>query len=195
LEHEETRDLIKKVTTGENLSARQKKFAEKTHYRDIAIIILLLNTGIRVSECVGIDLNDINFELKSIKILRKGMKEQIIYFSDDVEQTLKDYIDLERKHLLLNNENEDALFISLKHCRISARSVENLVKKFASGVSAKNITPHKLRSTYGTALYNKTGDISLVASVLGHTNVNTTKAYYSETTQERIKDAMTKKPY
>ena len=75
--------------------------------------------------------------------------------------------------------HENALFISQKNTRITVRSVERLVQKYASTVTAKHITPHKLRSTYGTSLYQETGDIYLVADVLGHKNVNTTKKHYA----------------
>ena len=76
--------------------------------------------------------------------------------------------------------HEDALFLSLQKKRLNVRSVENLVKKYAKIVTPlKKITPHKLRSTYGTNLYRETGDIYLVADVLGHEDVNTTKKHYA----------------
>ena len=76
--------------------------------------------------------------------------------------------------------HEDALFLSLQNRRMAVRSVENLVKKYSRLVTTvKNITPHKLRSTYGTTLYQETGDIYLVADVLGHKDVNTTKKHYA----------------
>ena len=84
----------------------------------------------------------------------------------------------------------NALFLSLQNRRISVRSVENMVKKYSSLVtSLKHITPHKLRSTYGTALYRETGDIYLVADVLGHKDVNTTKKHYAAIDDERRRKA------
>lgn len=189
LEPDEAVRLVDKIENQEGLGKRQRKFAEKTKYRDLAIVILMLGTGIRVSECVGIDMADINFENNEIKILRKGNKEQIIYFSNEVEIALKDYIELERKSLLSENSDEPALFISMKKRRISARAVENLVKKYSSGVTAKNITPHKLRSTFGTQLYDETGDIYLVADVLGHSSVATTTKHYAAMNKERVRNA------
>ena len=83
-----------------------------------------------------------------------------------------------RKDIMEGHEN--ALFLSMQNRRITVRAVENLVKKYASNVtSLKKITPHKLRSTYGTALYQETGDIYLVADVLGHKDVNTTRKHYA----------------
>ncbi len=76
--------------------------------------------------------------------------------------------------------HEHALFYSIQRRRITVRAVEELVKDYAAQVTSfKHITPHKLRSTYGTALYRQTGDIYLVADVLGHNDVNTTKKHYA----------------
>lgn len=161
-------------------SARQRKFCEKTRLRDTAIITLFLNTGIRVSECVGLDLEDVNFVAKTIYIVRKGGKSSVLYFNDVVTQALNDYIELERAPLLGEHSDEKALFLSNRRQRMCVKSVENVVKKFAKeSVAGKHITPHKLRSTYGTALYQETGDIRLVADVLGHEDINTTAKNYA----------------
>src|SRR5690606_26798874 len=140
---------------------------------------LLLGTGIRVSECVGLDINDVDFDNNGIKIRRKGGNEVVIYFGEEVREALLEYLE-ERKKLIPLQGHENALFLSMQMKRINVRSVENLVKKYASNVTKlKNITPHKLRSTYGTSLYRETGDIYLVADVLGHKDVNTTKKHYA----------------
>ena len=82
--------------------------------------------------------------------------------------------------------HENALFLSNRNSRITVRSVEILVKKYAGiATPLKKITPHKLRSTYGTSLYRETGDIYLVADVLGHHDVNTTKKHYAAIEEER----------
>ena len=138
-----------------------------------------MGTGIRVSECVGLDLSDVDFKNDGIKIHRKGGTEVIVYFSDEVEEVLKDYME-ERKRIIAVDGHENALFLSLQKKRISVRSVENMVKKYTRSITTlKNITPHKLRSTYGTNLYQETGDIYLVADVLGHSDVNTTRKHYA----------------
>ena len=149
----------------------------------------MLGTGIRVSECVGLDINDVDFKNNGIKIHRKGGQEVIVYFGDEVCEALLNYME-EREQKTPLEGHTNALFLSLQNKRISVRSVENLVKKYSSLVTnLKNITPHKLRSTYGTNLYRETGDIYLVADVLGHKDVNTTKKHYAALEDERRRKA------
>ena len=153
------------------------------------MISLLLGTGIRVSECVGLNLGDVDFKNAGIHIHRKGGKEVIVYFSDEVAESLQAYYD-ERLKVIPVSGHEDALFLSLQKKRMNVRSVENLVKKYARTVTTlKNITPHKLRSTYGTNLYKETGDIYLVADVLGHKDVNTTRKHYAAQDDENRRRA------
>ena len=172
--------MLNTVKNSNISSARQRKFCEKAQLRDTAIITLFLNTGIRVSECVGLDVDDVNFTAKTIYIVRKGGKSSVLYFNDTVAQVLTDYIELERNPLLGEHSDEKALFLSNRKQRMCVKSVENVVKKFAKeSVTGKHITPHKLRSTYGTALYQETGDIRLVADVLGHEDINTTAQNYA----------------
>ena len=184
--------LLDEVESGENLTEKQKAFHNKTKVRDLAILTLMLGTGIRVSECVGLDINDIDFKNGGIHIHRKGGKEVTVYFGIEVEDALQDYLD-ERFGIDAAPGSEDALFLSLQKKRIAVRSVENLVKKYARIVTPlKKITPHKLRSTYGTNLYRETGDIYLVADVLGHSDVNTTKKHYAALEDERRRSAKDK---
>ncbi len=164
------------------LTGKKKDFFLKTKVRDIAIITLFLGTGIRVSECVGLDLNDVNFRENSIRIIRKGGNESVVYFGDEVEKALLDYIEGPRVRIAAQAlpGEENALFFSLQKKRISVHAVENLVEKYAREfVPQKKITPHKLRSTFGTNLYQETEDIYLVADVLGHSNVETTRKHYA----------------
>lgn len=175
MERSESDDLIKGMETQSGLTQKQQTFSRKSYYRDLAIVTLLLGTGIRVSECVGINLKDINWQNRSIRIVRKGGNESTVYFNEDVEQRLNDYIELERK----SPENDsDALFISRNQTRITVRSVERMVKKYTqAAVPQKKITPHKMRSTYGTNLYQETNDIYLVADALGHSSLNVVQRY------------------
>lgn len=183
--------LLDNIENGDQLSKKQLQFHEKTKIRDLALITLLLGTGIRVSECVGLDINNVDFRNNGILIRRKGGYEDVVYFGDEVEKALKTYLD-ERKHIIPESGHENALFLSLQNKRITVRSVELLVKKYAKTVtSLKKITPHKLRSTYGTNLYQETGDIYLVADVLGHKDVNTTKKHYAAQNEERKRYAAT----
>ena len=177
--------LLDEVESGDDLTEKQKKYHEKTKVRDLAILTLLLGTGIRVSECVGLNIKDIDEKNSGIKIHRKGGAEVVVYYGDEVADALDAYLE-ERMKITPIEGHSEALFLSMQKRRISVRSVENLVKKYAQKVTTvKNITPHKLRSTYGTALYQETGDIYLVADVLGHKDVNTTKKHYAAQADER----------
>ena len=177
MEVNEMCDFLDEVETGSHLTKRQQAFHEKTKLRDLAITTLLLGTGMRVSECVGIDIKDLDFVENAVRVTRKGGNEERIYFGQEVAEALKTYLQERKKD---PNDTNPALFLSLQGKRISVRSVQLLVKKYAqSSVKLKRITPHKLRSTFGTNLYAETGDIYLVASSLGHEDVNTTTKHYA----------------
>ena len=179
------------VDSGNGLTDRQIRYQENTRVRDLAIVSLLLGTGIRVSELVGIDTGDINFDDLSFTVTRKGGARVILYFSEEVAGYLYDYFQLR-----MNNDkakDTDALFLSLQNKRITTRAVENIVKKYSQIASPlKHITPHKLRSTFGTQLYHETGDIYVVAAVLGHRDVNTTKKHYAAMTEDIRRSASEK---
>ena len=175
---------------GDQLTGQKKVYYEKTKYRDLAILTLLLGTGIRVSECVGLDLQDVDYKNHGIRITRKGGKQMTVYFGDEVADALLRYMEMDREHAVTLPGNENALFLSTQHKRMGVQSVENMVKKYArQSAPNKKITPHKLRSTYGTALYRETGDIYLVADVLGHNDVNTTKKHYAAIDEDRRRKA------
>lgn len=189
LEPNEVAILLDQVEDGTKLTKKELEYHKKTKLRDVAILTLLLGTGIRVSECVGLDIQDVDFDVYGIRILRKGGKEAVIYFGEEVGTALLDYLE-QREHMIPAEGHENALFLSLQNRRMAVRSVENLVKKYASRVTTlKKITPHKLRSTYGTSLYQETGDIYLVADVLGHSDVNTTRKHYAAQEDERRRRA------
>lgn len=189
LEVNEVAELLDNVESGNNLTTNQLKRHEKLKTRDLALLTLLLGTGIRVSECVGLDLNDVDFDNDRIKVIRKGGYESFVYFGDEVRDALLDYME-ERRGLNPEAGHEQALFISSKNKRLCVRSVELLVKKYAYTVTTvKHITPHKLRSTYGTNLYQESKDIYLVADVLGHKDVNTTRKHYAELVDENKRSA------
>lgn len=174
---------------GDELTGQKRAYYEKTKERDLAIVTLLLGTGIRVSECVGLDVEDIDFKNNGIKITRKGGNEMVVYFGSEVERALRQYLAV-REGVTPVTGHEHALFYSTQRKRIGIQAVENLVKKYARAITTtKKITPHKLRSTYGTALYQETGDIYLVADVLGHRDVNTTKKHYAAMDDARRRKA------
>jgi len=187
----EVSDVLNTVEFGNaQMSRHQLAFRERTKERDLAIMTLMLGTGIRVSECAGLDLTDVDLKADTITIVRKGGGQDILYFSGEIHNALETYIEGERKRTLPESGEENALFLSLHKKRISVDAIEQLVKKYAKmAVPNKKITPHKLRSTYGTALYRETGDIRLVADVLGHENVNTTIDYYAAIEDEHKRQA------
>ena len=190
LEANETAALLDYIEHGgDELTGQRKMYYEKTKARDLAIVTLLLGTGIRVSECVGLDIQDIDFDNNGIRIVRKGGNETIVYFGDEVADALKAYLPV-REGITPIAGHENALFYSTQRRRIGVQAVENMVKKYARAITTtKKITPHKLRSTYGTSLYRETGDIYLVAEVLGHKDVNTTRKHYAAMGEDRRRQA------
>lgn len=190
LDNDEISDLLSHIETcGNKLTGQKKLYYEKTKSRDLALITLMLGTGIRVSECVGLDINHIDFKECGIKITRKGGNEMVVYFGEEVKGVLTKYLE-ERLKIQALTGHENALFLSTQKKRLNVRSVENMVKKYTKEVTPnKNITPHKLRSSYGTALYKETNDIYLVADVLGHKDVNTTRKHYAAIDENRRKSA------
>jgi len=180
LEPNEIAKLLDEVEKGDKLTPKQKQYHHQTKARDIAIITALLGTGMRISECVGLDLDHIDFDINGLKVTRKGGDEMILYFGREVESALKSYLEI-RKEIPPKPGHENALFLSLQNRRITDRAIQNLVKKYSTLVTQlKNISPHKLRSTFGTQLYAETSDIYLVANVLGHADVNTTRKHYAK---------------
>ena len=192
LEVDEVSKLLDYAEEGNGLSKMQKSFHQHTKLRDFAMLSLFLGTGIRISECVGLNIDDIDFSNNAFKVTRKGGSKVILYFGDEVADALKLYLN-EREKIKDLPAGENALFLSLQNKRIGVRAVEKLVKKYAKIVTPlKNITPHKLRSTYGTNLYRETNDIYIVADVLGHKDVNTTRKHYAAISEDIRKNAATK---
>ncbi len=179
LDADEVSELINVAETGTGLTRHATGYHNKTRVRDTAILTLFLGTGIRISELVGLDIDSFDFDANSFVVTRKGGNRTILYFSNEVKYALQEYI-AEKSNDPKVPKDERAFFLSMQYKRINVRTVEILVKKYSKIVTPlKKITPHKLRSTYGTSLYNATGDIYIVADVLGHRDVNTTKRHYA----------------
>lgn len=192
LEVDEVVKLLNMSEDGFGLTTMQKGFHNHTKERDYALLSLFLGTGIRISECVGLNVEDIDFDNNAFTITRKGGSRVILYFGDEVKEALQKWISV-RNTINGLSKDEHALFISLQNKRMNVRTVEKLVKKYASVVTPlKHITPHKLRSTYGTNLYRETNDIYVVASVLGHKDVNTTRKHYAAMSEDIRREAATK---
>lgn len=191
LDKHEISKLIEEAKDGDSLSSREKTYHNYTKCRDVALLSLLLGTGMRISECVGINEKDLDLKNNAVSITRKGGNKTILYFSEDVASALIDYLNWKEDQITQqtdfakNIKDTDALFLSLQGRRINVRTAENLVKKYASyAAPLKKISPHKLRSTFGTTLYRKTKDIYVVADILGHRDVNTTKKHYAAISED-----------
>ncbi len=187
-------EIVKILDTAEdglNMSEKQRQFNKITSKRDVAILTLFLGTGIRISELVGIDIKDVDFDSNAFTVTRKGGNRQTLYFSEEVSNALQSYLSWRESEIDLSSDvgikmkDSPALFLSLQGKRISVRSVELLVKKYSRIINPlKKITPHKLRSTFGTQLYHETQDIYMVADVLGHKDINTTKKHYAAMSED-----------
>lgn len=170
----------------------QIKWNERTKIRDIAICVVLLGTGIRVAELVGMDVDDLDFQENCFKVLRKRDKFDVVYFSDSVKSALIDYLD-ERVPRYQPTDDENALFLcgrgDYKGKRLTERSVERIVKKYATAslpLKGDLITPHKLRATFATDFLDATGDQAATQEQLGHSDPKTTTRY-GRTSERRKK--------
>lgn len=192
LEDDEMRDFMYVVKTGEGMSAKQKQFHNKTCIRDTALYTLLLGTGMRVSELVGLDIDDVDLKRNKLRITRKGGNEATIYIGEEVAEVLRDYIENDRDNYLKDIEIETekkALFFSKKHQRLSVRQIEDMTKKYAKiaiPIKKGKVTPHKMRSTFATNAYNMTQDAALVANMLGHSSTEITMKKYAKMDARRV---------
>ncbi len=191
LESDEIEKMLDAVNDPTSFTERQKNYNKNTKVRDNAMVTLFLGTGIRVSELVGLNVEDFDFSQNAFKVTRKGGNQTILYYPNEVKYAVEEWLSI-RKTLPIK-EDEHALFLSLQNRRICTRSVENVVKKFAKeSTPLKKISPHKLRSTFGTNLYRETNDIYIVADVLGHKDVNTTKKHYAAISEDMRKNVAKK---
>ncbi len=191
LSESEMSRLLSVAETGEKLTARQHQYQKLTAKRDYAMLSLFLGTGIRVSECVSLNIADVNLEDNAFLVTRKGGNQVMLYFPAEVAEALSAYLE-ERNKIEALPGHEDALFLSLQRRRITQRAVQQLVKKYAAVAAPlkPKISPHKLRSTFATNLYSATGDIYLVADVLGHSSVETTRKHYADMREEHRRNAV-----
>ena len=163
--------------------------------RDIAIFILFLNCGLRLSELVGINLNDINFAKRTLRIIGKGNKERIVFLNDICIESINAYLQVRPEDIEYNDRN--ALFISKKNRRISNRMVELLAKKYfnLAGIDASRYSPHKLRHTAATIMYKEGNvDIKTLQEILGHVSISTTQIY-THINSNDMKEAADNNPF
>ncbi len=187
-DHQED-EFMDSVSGGLGLTRHQSAYHDKTAVRDTAICLTLMRTGLRVSELVGLNIKDINFDEACLHVIRKRNKEDLIFFDDEVREALLEWI--EERRLILTDSDEQALFLvtigKYKGKRISIRSVQLLVKKYAMAGSpsvGSAITPHKLRATYATDMLKATGNVALVQAALNHESPTTTMMYADKRTMD-----------
>ncbi|MBQ7380532.1 MAG: tyrosine recombinase XerC [Clostridia bacterium] len=178
------------------LEAVKNDRESKTVARDFAIVTLFLNCGMRVSELVGINLSDLDRELRSLRVIGKGNKERIVYLNDACREALVSYIQerVEEEH----NErlNTNALFLSSRHQRISVKTVQWMVYKYLdiAGLESKHFSVHKLRHTAATLMYQSGNvDVRVLKDILGHEQLNTTQIY-THVSNRSMEEAMNENP-
>jgi len=184
-EQEQKVELLEKIESGDfEMTKKQKEIHEKVKYRDYAIFMTFFGTGMRISELTGIDLDDLDLEDGSLYIHRKGNVNDVVYFGDEVADALRTYLEKGR-HLLNPEPGEKALFLSRRGTRATDRTIELRLDFYTDALFGKNnkFTVHKCRATFGTQLYEETGDIYLVAEVLGHKDIATTRKHYAKMAQ------------
>lgn len=195
LTEKERKKLLDTAYMGTGLSNESLRFHDGI--RDRAILALLLDTGMRVSELVGLDLSDIDMEECSAIILRKGGKTEEVFFSDSTKILLEEY--MANRNGTLKSYSTPALFISRRYERLGVRGIEYMVKKYAKiavPMKADKISPHKLRSSFAMAFYEKEPDLLLLKDILGHNNIATTTIYAKATKkkQKEMRNLLADKP-
>ena len=190
LDRQQTKKMQSQIENGFKLTKHQDDYRTETSIaRDKAIYLTLVRTGLRVSELVGINVDDINFDKHFIRVRRKENKIMDVYIGQDAEDAIKDYLNL-RPNLHPDKSNHALFLVTIgkyKGQRLSVRSVQQLIKKYAK-ISVPEVrgevTPHKMRSTYATQMIKATGDISLVQQLMAHENPATTAIYIADRAKE-----------
>lgn len=192
------KSLPKYMTLEESLhflSTIQNDTESKTVARDLCIFTLFLNTGMRLSELVGLNIDSFDSNLTQVTVLGKGNKERIVYLNSSCQETLKDYLRVRLDPRYIRTD-EKALFISRLETRISVKTVQWLAYKYlsAAGLGHRGLSVHKLRHTAATLMY-QTGkvDIRVLKDILGHEQLNTTQIY-THVVSRNMEEAMEQNP-
>lgn len=164
--------------------------SRKYNVRDHCIVLLLLNTGMRVSELCNLNLQSVNG--RQLHIIGKGNKERVIYLNDACMAALTDYLAVRKEP---HDLDEDPLFTSQKGTRFTRQSIARLIKEInVTSINKENITPHKLRHTSATMMYRAGADIRSLQQILGHTNIGTTQIY-THIEDEQIQKVLSNNPF
>ena len=192
LTKEEVEEMFTNIKQGVG-NKRSKSLQENWKERDNAIILLFLSTGVRCSALFKLDINNIDWNESTVIVIDKGSKIHKYILPSKTMIALKEWMS-KRKELLEGIE-EEALFISNRRTRLCQSSISEIVKKYTADIEGKHITPHKLRATFGTHLYNETRDIKFVQDQMGHSNPKTTELYIrgnQDADRQKTSDIMSK---
>lgn len=193
------KSLPKYLSVDESLSLLQAiegDLESKTRTRDYAIVTLFLNCGMRLSELVGISLNDIDRDLRSLRVIGKGSKERVVYLNDACKDALQAYLKVRATDNQIQIKDKNALFLSSRHQRISNKTVQYVVYKYLrlAGLEYKHFSTHKLRHTAATLMYQSGKvDVRVLKDILGHEQLNTTQIY-THVSDESMEKAMSNNP-
>lgn len=154
------------------------KVKKSLDIRDRAMLEFFYSTGVRVSELVGLNWADVDFQLEIVRVVGKGSKERIVPFGEVAKEALKDYAAEQRKNWNLPCKGEAAVFLNNRGERITTRSVARIVEKHLrqAGIAAR-MGPHGLRHTFATHLLNSGADLRVIQELLGHASLSTTQRY------------------
>lgn len=176
------------------LDAVRNDSESKSRERDYAILTIFLNCGLRLSELDGINLNDLDSELRSLRVIGKGSKERVVYLNSACRDAISVYLKVRAD--IPDIKDKNALFISRQRRRISIQMIQKIVEKYlkAAGLEHKHYSTHKLRHTAATLMY-RTGqvDIRTLKDILGHEQLNTTQIY-THVSNEQMEEAMNLNP-
>lgn len=190
------RALPKYLTLDESirlLETVEKDVESESRERDYAIITLFLNCGMRLSELCSISLNDIDTDMRSLRVIGKGSKERIVYLNDACRAALSDYLKVRGASA---SKDKNALFISRLGKRISNKTVQWMIYKYLdrAGLGNRHLSTHKLRHTAATLMYQEGGvDVLVLKDILGHEQLNTTQIY-THVSNRQLEDAVKKNP-
>ncbi|CCY88730.1 tyrosine recombinase XerC [Mycoplasma sp. CAG:956] len=166
------------------LAIVEKEENEFLKARNLLLLEILFDTGLRVSEAVNIEINNINKKEQSIKVLGKGNKERIVYYGDYAKNYLEDYLNLRRN---INIVDKEYLFLNKNYTRLTRRGVEYLISDISKkALLRQKISPHTLRHSFATEMLNNGCDIRSVQELLGHKSLSTT-GIYTHVTNEVVR--------
>lgn len=156
--------------------------------RNQCIVLLLFQSGMRVSELTSLNQEDVDLEEQVIRVIGKGNKERRVYFKESAKKYLMEYLTYAYPQLTLKNPTEQAFFVNQNGHRLTSRMIQILLQQRANMAPKPfKVSPHMLRHTFATHLLNQNADLKMVQELLGHESLSTTQIY-THVTQKRLKE-------